>query len=140
MHIKATGQIIFSEWLTTAANKRAESHNANASCRWSPTLISLFTVRLHKLYKPGSCSKSPLINLYYDNLVQTSDSLSAMTWKTASKKLPEMPALPRGASIEYILYFLFLTHIVVHESDRIALYAGNLGMRLRKGEHSVGGG
>ena len=30
MHIKATGKIIFSEWLTTVANERAESHSANA--------------------------------------------------------------------------------------------------------------
>ena len=52
--------------------------------------ISELTVKLHKLYKPGSCSKSPLIKLH-DKFVQTSDFVPATTSKTAPKKLPETP-------------------------------------------------
>ena len=95
MHIKATGQITLSaaffQCLTTAANERAESRNAKACWPDIPLASCNLVVGLQCSYlKPGSCSKSPLIKLH-DKFVQTSDSLSVMTSKTAPKKQPETP-------------------------------------------------
>ncbi len=113
---------VSSQWPTTATNGRVESHNACwleiplASCNH---VVSLQCSYLSLQYSytnstnPGAVrSKPPLIKLH-DKFVQTSDSLTATTSKTSTKKQPDaifehVPCPPEPGGGWNKLSFIFI--------------------------------